>query len=160
MRGLYQFTAWLSYLRSKGSGERPISTCESHGGGDHPWLINISPTIRLGVTHTHHHGNELTLASLGSVHHSAGAPDTRTYWMVWCVKISPKVREAQMVWTLSTKLQTDKVLSTPLPVLNWQEANWAFIWINTTKHAKFFTLKKRKKNLSSAESNRYPCFHD
>lgn len=31
--------------------------------GDHPGLINISPAMRLGVTHTHHHGNEFTLPS-------------------------------------------------------------------------------------------------
>lgn len=48
----------MSYLRSKPLTERLICACENH-----PWLINISATMRVGVSHVHRHGNELTLLS-------------------------------------------------------------------------------------------------
>lgn len=35
--------------------------------------------MRLGVSHVHHPGNELTLASLRSVYHSAAAPHTQKH---------------------------------------------------------------------------------
>lgn len=51
-----------------------ICACEHH-----PWLINISATMRVGVSHVHHPGNELALASLRAVYHSAAAPHTQRH---------------------------------------------------------------------------------
>lgn len=60
----------MSHLRSKPLTERLICACENH-----PWLINISATMRLGVSHVHRPGNELTLLS---VYHSAAAAAANT----------------------------------------------------------------------------------
>lgn len=48
----------MSYLCSQPLTERLICACENH-----PWLINISATMRLGVSHVHRPGNEPTLLS-------------------------------------------------------------------------------------------------
>lgn len=134
--------------------EWKTNQCMWKSSGDNPRLINISPTISLGVIQSHHHGNELTLTSLRSVNYSAGASNAQTYSKVWWV-----INYRGL--TSSAMQQTDEVLSAPLPVLNWQRVNWMLIWTVILKCYMFFNLRRREKNnLSSAEFNLYLCFHD